>query len=125
MGGMPNVVPVQGQDISAHEFWKARETVAARGNGSGKSAVEFVNERETAIAADGPEVGFQGNLRQIALTNGLEKGAPGRMEGVDATYAKSDELFVGEREALAVVVEGAENAECGFQKSVTNEDIHY
>jgi hypothetical protein len=125
MGGMANVVPVQSQDISAHQFRKAGETVGDRGDGSGKSSVELVNAQKTAIAADGPEIGFQGNLRQIALTSGLEKGAPGRMEGVDATYAQSDELFVGEGEALVVVVEGGENAECGLQKSITNENTHY
>ncbi|MBX3744849.1 MAG: hypothetical protein KF833_06020 [Verrucomicrobiae bacterium] len=121
---MSNVVTVQGQNVSAQEFRKAREAIPGPGDGSGKSGVEFVNERETAHAADGTEIGLHGNLGYIALTGGLKKGAPGRMECVYATNPEGDKLLVREREALAIVFEGGENAECGLQKHITNKSTH-
>ena len=105
VGGLPHLVPVQGQDLWSGQWRKVRETIHRRHEVAGERRVEFVAQGQTASTAGGSEIGFPGDRGRLALTCGLEPRASRGRSGVNARDTQRDELGVGESEVMAVVVE--------------------
>ena len=57
--------------------------------------VEFMQHPEAAGTLRPSKVGFDRDVREVALTGRLEKGASGGMQGADPAYAQGDELGIG------------------------------
>ena len=100
-----HIMAVQSQDIPPGQLRKHGKAVGGRHDRAGEHRIEFVGHGEAAGAAGGTEVGFERDVRHIALASGLQERASRRMIAIDASDPQSDELCVGEIEAISVVFE--------------------
>lgn len=80
---------------------------------------------QAARTAHGAEIGAQRDAGHLALAGGLEEGATGGVEGVDAPNAQGDKVRVGESEVGEVALQGGDEVEGGIEEHVANESIHW